>query len=315
MSVQTQIDRIITAVDAAHAKVAEKGGTTTRPYLVGNLADAIDTIPTGTQIPTLTNPGTASDALSGKEFIDGSGNKVTGTIATKTASNLTASGKTVTVPAGYYASQATKSVATATQATPSIEVSSAGLITAKATQSAGYVAAGTKSATKQLSTQGAQTITPGTADKTIASGKYLTGAQTIKGDANLLPANIKSGVSIFGVAGTLEAGSGGSSGGSLETCTVSINDGGLTYAILYTALRNGQVEGVALFHSDFTHGCIETTLTDIVKGSVIFYIAGDIPDFDINGSAEVLGVLGNYKDISGYYSIAVRVDGDATIFG
>ena len=68
--------------------------------------------------------------------------------------------------------------------------------------------AGTKSATKQRSTQAAQTITPGTTDKTIASGKYLTGKQTVKGDANLVAGNIKSGVSIFGVSGSYE-GSGG----------------------------------------------------------------------------------------------------------
>ena len=37
----------------------------------------------------------------------------------------------------------------------------------------------------------------------------MTGVQTIKGDANLVSQNIKSGVSIFGVEGTLEAGSGG----------------------------------------------------------------------------------------------------------
>lgn len=100
---------------------------------------------------------------------------------------------------------------TATQATPSITVSSSGLITASATQTAGYVAAGTKTGTKQLTTQAAQTITPGTSDKTIASGRYLTGTQTIKGDANLVADNIKSGVSIFGVAGNYE-GSGGGSG-------------------------------------------------------------------------------------------------------
>lgn len=55
--------------------------------------------------------------------------------------------------------------------------------------------------TGTIASQAAQTITPGTSTKTIASGKYLSGTQTIKGDANLKAANIKSGVSIFGVAG------------------------------------------------------------------------------------------------------------------
>ena len=158
---------------------------------------------TGGGTDTSEATATAGDILSGKTAYVAAG-KVTGTIASKSSSNLTASGATVTVPAGYYPSQASKSVATATQATPSITVSSAGLITAKSTQSAGYVSSGTKSATKQLTTQGAQTITPGTSNKTIASGRYLTGTQTIKGDANLVAANIKKGVSIFGVAGTNE---------------------------------------------------------------------------------------------------------------
>lgn len=59
-----------------------------------------------------------------------------------------------------------------------------------------------------IQSQATQTITPGTANKTIASGKYLSGPQTIKGDANLKAANIKKGVSIFGVEGTYEGAAG-----------------------------------------------------------------------------------------------------------
>ena len=125
--------------------------------------------------------------------------------ATATASDII-KGKTAYVNG----EKVTGTIPTVAQATPSISVSTAGKITASATQSAGYVSAGTKSATKQLTTQAAQTITPGTSDKTIASGTYLTGTQTIKGDANLVAGNIKSGVSIFGVTGTYEgSGSGG----------------------------------------------------------------------------------------------------------
>lgn len=50
-------------------------------------------------------------------------------------------------------------------------------------------------------TKAAQTYTPGTSDQTIASGRWLTGAQTIKGDENLVAENIKEGISIFGVTG------------------------------------------------------------------------------------------------------------------
>ena len=182
MSVQTEIDRIITAVQAAHEKVAEKGGITAQPYLVANLASAIDSIPD------------ASDPVLQEK-----------TVTPKT------SAQSVTPDSGYDGlSQVTvNAMPTATQATPSISVSSAGKITATATQTAGYVASGTKTGTKQLTTQAAQTITPSTSDKTIASGRYLTGTQTIKGDTNLVAGNIKKGVSIFGVSGSYEGGGGG----------------------------------------------------------------------------------------------------------
>lgn len=115
------------------------------------------------------------------------------------------SAQSVTADSGYdgLSKVTVNAMPTATQATPSISVSSAGKITASSTQTAGYVAAGTKSATKQLTTQAAKTVTPTTSSQTaVASGRYTTGAVTVAGDANLVPANIVSGKSIFGVAGS-----------------------------------------------------------------------------------------------------------------
>ena len=245
MSVQTEIDRIITAVQAAHEKVAEKGGTTAAPYLVGNLASAIATIPEASA-PTLQS---------------------------KTVSPST-SAQTVKPDSGYDGlSQVTvNAMTTATQATPSISVDSAGKITASATQTAGYVAAGTKSATKQLTVQAAQTITPGTSNKTIASGRYLTGTQTIKGDSNLVAGNIKSGVSIFGVAGSYE-GSGGSSGGaSVETCTVTVNASALG-VICYTRYSDGAIEACqyTMTTGDKSQNLV---LTNVVCNSALTYLSG-----------------------------------------
>ena len=57
--------------------------------------------------------------------------------------------------------------------------------------------------TGSIQSKAAQTYTPTTSDQTIAAGQYLSGAQTIQGDANLTSANIASGVSIFGVPGSL----------------------------------------------------------------------------------------------------------------
>ena len=239
--------------------------TNTTGYITGSTK-------TGTAVSV-----SASELVSGTKSISTNGTDIdvvnyaavdvsvpTGTA--RDSDDVSVSGATVTVPAGLYSSQVTKSVSTMTlptaaaasatsgytskatisrstsdqyiniptgynsagayykvnavangsattpatsiTANPSISVSSGGLITATAsatksvtpTVSAGYVSSGTAgtitvsgSNTEQLSTQAAQTLYPSTTDQTIASGKYLTGTQTVKGVllTNLTAGNIK----------------------------------------------------------------------------------------------------------------------------
>lgn len=98
----------------------------------------------------------------------------------KTATPQTES-QTITPSSGKYLSKVTvNAMPTATQATPSISVDSSGKITASATQTAGYVAAGTKSATKQMTVQAAKTITPSGSEQTaVEAGVYTTGAVSV----------------------------------------------------------------------------------------------------------------------------------------
>lgn len=149
------------------------------------------------------------------------GTKYTGSITTKTGSDLTASGDTVTVPAGYYASQTTKSVsagsatapatisgASATVSTGTNTLTLSKTISVTPTVSAGYVSSGTAgnssvSLTASVTTKAAATITPGTSNQEIAAGTYLTGKQTILGDSNLQSQYIKSGITIFSIQGSL----------------------------------------------------------------------------------------------------------------
>lgn len=183
-------------------------------------------------IPLASGSGSAefydtSDATlnNANQMLDGvtsysNGVKYTGNIPSKSSSDLTASGATVTVPAGHYASQASKAVASGSATAPaSISGTSATVstgtntltlsktVSVTPTVSAGYVASGTAgnssvSLTASVTTKASATITPTTSDQTIASGTYITGTQTIKGDSNLVASKIVYPNSIFGVQGS-----------------------------------------------------------------------------------------------------------------
>lgn len=186
------------------------------------------------EIPLSPGPGNAefydtSDATldSNSKLLNGvtayaNGTKYTGNIPSKSSSDLTASGATVTAPAGNYASNATYTVASGSATAPAtISGSSASVstgtntitlsktVSVTPTVSAGYVSSGTAgnsnvSLTASVTTKGATTYTPTTSDQTIASGTYLTGAQTIAGDADLVSSNIVAGIQIFGVSGSAQ---------------------------------------------------------------------------------------------------------------
>ena len=181
------------------------------------------------QIPLSPGPGNASfydisaatissngQSLSGVKSYGADGTLYTGNIVTKTGTDLSASGDTVTVPAGYYASQATKAI-TGGQAIPPQSISgtsasissSSGSITLSKTVSAtpavlaGYISTGTAgnvdvSLTASVTTKGATTYAPSTSAQSIASGTYLTGTQTIPAvtTTNLSASNIVAGVTV-----------------------------------------------------------------------------------------------------------------------
>nr|DAV36144.1 MAG TPA: tail protein [Caudoviricetes sp.] len=142
---------------------------------------------------TSANAG-VSDILTGKTaYVNGS--KVTGTMANQGAKTASLNcGGSYTIPAGYHNGSGkvtANSLASQTSGTAAV----GNILKDKTAWVNGNKITGT------IASRGAATITPGTANQTIVAGQYLSGAQTIKGDANLKAANIALGTSIFGVAG------------------------------------------------------------------------------------------------------------------
>ena len=202
---------------------------------------------------------TADDIMSGKTAY------VNGTKLTGTASgggdievdqlNVSASGtytapsghaySPVVVPGGSSTAPSTISGTSASVSTGTNTLTLSKTVSVTPTVSAGYISSGTSgnssvSLTASVTTKAAATITPGTSNQTISSGTYLTGTQTISGDANLTAGNIKKNVSIFGVTGTYDAGGGGGSGpellgtkslGALSTTSTSATDTGQSMTV------------------------------------------------------------------------------------
>ena len=64
--------------DSSNAAVTARGGTAAGD--LSGLADAIASIPSGGELPVLTDPAAAGDVIAGKEYIDGNGDKKSGTL-------------------------------------------------------------------------------------------------------------------------------------------------------------------------------------------------------------------------------------------
>lgn len=201
-----------------HIKEAqiEEGSTLTdyTPYAMQAVVNA--SVSASKSVTPTVSAGYVSTGTAGTVSVGGSGSEtvllsdlVSGT------KSITASGTTdvTNYASASVAVGSATTPATSITANPTISVDSSGLITAfvsgsksvTPTVSAGYVSSGTAgtvsvsgSNTEQLTTQAATTYHPSTTDQTIASGKYLTGAQTIKAvvTTNLTAANIADGVTV-----------------------------------------------------------------------------------------------------------------------
>lgn len=116
----------------------------------------------------LTSDTVTEDTLAdGVVAHDASGEEIVGRITKRSSTDLTVDGKTVSVPSGYYSSQATKSVATGSAGTPSASKGTVTnhqvTITPSVTNVTGYITGGTKTGT----------------GVTVSASELVSGSQTI----------------------------------------------------------------------------------------------------------------------------------------
>lgn len=199
--------------ETAHDKAGETvegslgTGVVTAPSSISGSSATVSTSGTNTLTltktvsvtPNVTTAGVISSGTAGNSNVS-----LSAAVNIRSSSDMSASGATVTAPAGYYGSDGTKSVASGTVTAPaSISGTSASVSTGTNTltlsktvsvtpsvTTAGYVSSGTAgnssvSLTASVTTQGATTITPSTSQQTaVSAGTYCTGAVTVSAMAS-----------------------------------------------------------------------------------------------------------------------------------
>ena len=220
-------DDLTASVIAGYLRVNVSEGyyvTSGKPIIQVKTSDNLTVSGATVTVPAGYYEETASKSVSSMTLPTSSGSSATSGYTSKATIGRSTSDQYINIPTGYNSTGAyykisavangsatapsTISGTSATVTTGTNTLTLTKTVSVTPTVSAGYVSSGTAgnssvSLTASVTTKAAATITPGTTNQTIASGTYLTGTQTIAGDADLVASNIVSGVQIFGVTGNV----------------------------------------------------------------------------------------------------------------
>ena len=197
MSIQSEIDRIITAVGAAYDAVESKGGTAHAEQTIGGLATAVGTIPTGIapQLVVTVSAGATVTATNGSKTISGTADSTgvctltvpeTGTWSVSaTLGGQTSDTKTVSVTGSYAVAL------TFFSATITVNVNSGASVTLKK--------GGTTIATKTSNGTAVFTVTE-TGTYTVTATKN---GQTTSGSVNVVSGTTSYSLTLSFVSSTL----------------------------------------------------------------------------------------------------------------
>ena len=211
----------------------------------------------------------------------------------------------------------TGALADVTQATPAITVDAAGKITASATQAAGVVAAGTKSATKQLPVQAAKTVIPSASAQTaVGEGVFTTGIVTVAAVYAVISVTYPSGSTVTCTNGSKTLTAKDTTGKAIfvipsaGTWTVTAVSGSKSTSKTVSITAEGQVETVELTYGlyIFKNGSGLTSGYSIKSNSMISAptVSDDTISWSGNSSS---GGVAFYIDpavaLSGYTKLCV----------
>lgn len=212
----------------------------------------------------------ASNVLAGKTFSNDDDSGIIGTMTNRGAINSTLPiNGTYTIPSGYHDGNGT--------------------------------------VTQSIPTKSAQTYTPGTVNQTISSGQYLNGNQIILGDADLIPANIKSGKNIFGVVGDSSVVD--TSAGTITSAAQILNG--------YKAYSDGMIyTGTMPTKSaqTYTPGTTNQTIASgrYLSGAQTILGDADLIASNIKNGKNIFGVTGSVVEKSEYsginYDVAANIN-------
>ena len=153
-------------LDDLATSISEKSGESV-PMTLTEMKDAVDSIQTGGTLQTITKSYTPTESQQTETITAGSGydgieevdvtvgaissTYVGSGITRRDSTDLTASGATVSVPSGYYASNASKAVSSGAAGTPTATKGTVSnhqvSITPSVTNTSGYISGGTKTGT------------------------------------------------------------------------------------------------------------------------------------------------------------------------